>query len=47
MDESFTIAVSVLLIFDTAIALALKSIIDRNYLSVPAQDASNSLCYVY
>lgn len=40
--ESFTIAVLVLAIFDSAIALALQSNNNRNYLSVPAQDARNA-----
>lgn len=40
--ESFTIAVLVLAIFDSAIALALQSTNNRNYLSVPAQDARNA-----
>lgn len=42
IGESFTIAILALAIFDSAIALTLQSTNNRNYLSVPAQDARNA-----
>ena len=44
---SFTVAILVLEIFDSAIALALQSTNNNSYLSLPAQDARNSVCYLY